>query len=61
MRFKNKPIKLIDTPGFGDTRGTEFDENHVKSIISTIKEGKSIDMIIIVINGTQARLTNRMN
>ena len=52
------PLRIIDTPGFGDTRGLNFD----KKITKLIKEGfetkfDSINAICFVAQSTKTRLT----
>ena len=38
----NNPIRLIDTAGFGDTRGKEFDDNITKDIQKSF-EGETFE------------------
>ena len=52
------PLRIIDTPGFGDTRGIEFD----KKITKLIKKGfetkfDSLNAICFVAQSSNARLT----
>jgi hypothetical protein len=49
-------IRLIDTPGLGDTRGTEHDEQHKANIVRVIRDAIFIDAILIVANGKVNRL-----
>lgn len=51
-----KKITIIDTPGLNDTRGTQFDDRHIKSIIHAIFYISGIDLICIVQNATEPRL-----
>lgn len=49
-------IRLIDTPGLADTRGTEHDEKHMASIVRVIREAIVVDGVLIVADGTTERL-----
>ena len=51
---------IIDTPGFGDSRGLQQDEKNVKSIISCLKDETYVNCVCIVINGRLARMTSNM-
>ena len=52
------PIKIIDTPGFGDTEGIEKDNEIVEQIEKFIKENlKEINAICFVAKSTNNRLT----
>lgn len=51
-------LVLIDTPGFGDTRGTQQDEENLKKIIATVEKEEFINCVCLVINGRQARMTS---
>lgn len=48
---------FIDTPGLGDTAGTEEDDRHIDKIMSFAEKTGTLAAIIIVINGTVARAT----
>jgi len=52
---KNYEIKIgfanliiIDTPGFGDSRGTKFDNDHLEKIKKTVTTEKGINCICVV-------------
>lgn len=50
-------IKILDTPGLADTRGIDMDNQHKESIANAItKDMEVIDGVIIMANGTVARL-----
>ncbi|KAJ3761096.1 hypothetical protein EV360DRAFT_93208 [Lentinula raphanica] len=50
-------INILDTPGLADTRGIDIDSKHKAAITSAIKEHfTTIDAIVILANGTLARL-----
>jgi GTP-binding protein EngB required for normal cell division len=50
-------LKIVDTPGFGDTRGHEFDKAHAKMIVDCIKNLEHIHAIVLVVSGRQCRAT----
>ncbi|XP_077075348.1 uncharacterized protein LOC143726529 [Siphateles boraxobius] len=55
-------LTIIDTPGYGDTRGVENDKEIAESLLSLIKseEGiNEIDAMCLVIKATQTRLSDR--
>ena len=48
-------VGVIDTPGFGDSRGFIQDETNVQRIISALKKEEYINCVCLIINGRQAR------
>ena len=48
-------MKIIDTPGFRDSRGVKLDDEHVKKNCDYILEEREINCIFIVQNGREAR------
>lgn len=50
-------VGIIDTPGFGDSRGMEQDEQNAKKIVAVLKSVDFINCICLVINGSVARMT----
>ena len=55
----NPPITIIDTPGFGDSRGMKFDEKIVEMIRELFKEWiDSVNGICFVASSSSARLTS---
>ena len=48
---------FIDTPGFNDTMGDSNDEKNFNAILRACKNADYIHGIILVLNGTNARLT----
>lgn len=50
-------IGVIDTPGFGDSRGMEEDKRHTQRIIAALKEVDHVNCICLVINGRLSRMT----
>ncbi|KAB5590314.1 hypothetical protein CTheo_6252 [Ceratobasidium theobromae] len=56
----NTKINILDTPGLADTRGIEQDRKHAKLINEKIQQMKLIDAVIILADGTRARLEPTM-
>ncbi len=48
-------IGVIDTPGFGDSRGFKQDKMNAQRIISALKREEYINCVCLVIHGRQAR------
>ena len=57
VEFDKMSIGIIDTPGFGDSRGIKEDKEHVKRIITTLKQEESINCVCLVINGRGSRMS----
>uniref|UniRef100_A0A0W0FTY7 AIG1-type G domain-containing protein n=1 Tax=Moniliophthora roreri TaxID=221103 RepID=A0A0W0FTY7_MONRR len=52
-----RQVNILDTPGLADTRGIDMDNHHKESIANAInKDIEVIDAVIILANGTLARL-----
>ncbi|CAD7967880.1 unnamed protein product [Amoebophrya sp. A120] len=49
-------LRVIDTPGFGDSRGFEHDKRHVSKILEAIEGVNFINAICLVINGRESRM-----
>ena len=50
-------VGLIDTPGFGDSRGMSQDKDNVKKIIATLEGEEFINCVCLIVNGRQARMS----
>jgi hypothetical protein len=48
---------FIDTPGLSDTNGVEQDDKNIEEIINTAISAGSLSAIVIIANGTEARVT----
>ena len=48
---------IIDTPGFGDSRGISTDNENFKKIQEYVKNEKGINCILVVQNGREARVS----
>ena len=53
-------MKIIDTPGFRDSRGVKLDDEHVKKNCDYILEEREINCIFIVQNGREARISTQL-
>ena len=53
---RNLTVKLIDTPGIGDTRGVEKDRENVQFILNHIAMFKDLHAICILLKPNNARL-----
>lgn len=49
------PIKIIDTPGFGDTSGIEFDKKIAKMIYEKFKEIQDLSSVCILCKYNESR------
>ena len=49
-------INIIDSPGFGDTRGEEMDKKINYMIRATLLKMKTLDYLLMVIKSTENRL-----
>lgn len=49
-------INIIDTPGFGDTRGIEMEASLNTMIQETLKGLNTVDNILLVVKSTETRL-----
>lgn len=56
VQIGNTIHDLIDTPGFGDTRGADFDKGHVEAVVNSVKATRTLRSVILVLNGRNARL-----
>jgi GTP-binding protein EngB required for normal cell division len=55
----NQSVVLVDSPGYGDCRGIEADKFVTKCFASAFKELTHLNCVGIVVNSTQARLTQK--
>lgn len=55
---RNWFMTMIDTPGFGDSRGVEVDKQHIKRIMACLGEKvHAINCVMIVVQGRESRMT----
>lgn len=50
-------VRLIDTPGIGDTRGPDFDEKNMTDILTTMSNYDELHGILILLKPNNSRLT----
>jgi GTPase SAR1 family protein len=50
-------VRLIDTPGIGDSRGVEADRSNMADILSTLSGYDTVHGILILLKSNNARLT----
>jgi hypothetical protein len=50
----------MDTPGLGDTNGHKQDDDNVDNILKTVSNTPDLNSIVIMMNGTDPRITNRV-
>ena len=56
----NKEYLFLDAPGFGDVNGSRQDEINIKNIIGAVTDLGGLSIVILVINGTNVRLTSNI-
>ena len=57
IKIGKEKLTIIDTPGFGDSRGVQLDEEHVKMIQDCILGERGINAVVIVQSGREARFS----
>lgn len=55
FNFSDKIIRLIDTPGMGDTRGLKVDKENFEKILEYLKNYKTLHGIVILIKSNETR------
>ncbi|KAI9773661.1 MAG: hypothetical protein M1840_006935 [Geoglossum simile] len=53
----NKVVRLIDTPGIGDTRGVGQDKKNMDNILSTLASFERLHGILVLLKPNNSRLT----
>ncbi|CAF0934957.1 unnamed protein product [Adineta steineri] len=59
-RQNNKRYLFLDTPGLGDVRGAQQDAANMHAIIKAIQDLGGLSVVMIVMNGANARLTTNV-
>jgi GTPase SAR1 family protein len=54
-------VRLIDTPGIGDTRGTSHDKKNMADLLSTLSGYENLHGILILLKSNNSRLTITFN
>lgn len=57
INIGSKTIRLIDTPGVGDTRAVQFDKKSMADILATLNSYEEFHGILILLKSNNARLT----
>lgn len=57
----SRTIRLIDTPGIGDTRGLHYDKQNMADILSTLSSYDDLHGILILLKSNNSRLTVTFN
>ena len=57
VEFGELKIGVVDTPGFGDSRGMKVDKDNVKKIIEALKVVEYINCVCLIINGRLSRMS----
>lgn len=58
--FEEVKLGLLDTPGFGDTRGLDQDKENVKKIVDKVNDVEYINCVCLIVNGRMARMTSQL-
>lgn len=53
-------LTIIDTPGFGDSRGMDVDQQNFERIKETVLKAGGINCICVVQNGREARMSTQL-
>lgn len=57
VEIGNLKVGIIDSPGFGDSRGFDQDKDNAKLIIDCLEAEEFLHCICLIINGRQARMS----
>lgn len=57
IKIGSSTIRLIDTPGIGDTRGIRYDRKNMADILSTLSTYDELHGVLILLKSNSARLT----
>jgi hypothetical protein len=50
----------LDTPGLGDTRGIEKDDENISMIIDEVIKTENLNAVLLMLNGTDPRINTRV-
>lgn len=61
-KLYNNPLRIIDTTGFGDTRGIEYDNKIIKDIYNLLENStiSNIKLICLLFKASETRATDRL-
>lgn len=57
LAYPGGTVRLIDTPGMGDTRGKNMDEQNLKKILQVLRNYDKLHGILILLKPNNTRLT----
>ncbi|KAJ8130220.1 hypothetical protein O1611_g3412 [Lasiodiplodia mahajangana] len=57
----DRTIRLVDTPGIGDTRGIQYDKKNMADILATLSSYDELHGILILLKSNNSRLTVTFN
>ena len=57
---KNISLSVMDTPGLGDVRGIQQDDDNANKIIETISKTNELNSIVLMLNGAEPRVNERV-
>lgn len=60
LKIGHVKLTIIDTPGFGDSRGTEVDSQNFDKIKQIILEEGGINCVCVIQNGREARMNTQL-
>lgn len=61
FKYRDLAIRLIDTPGIGDTAGVEADNGNLQHIIEYVSNFEQLHGICVMLKPNETRLTNRFS
>jgi GTPase SAR1 family protein len=61
VKIGSNTIRLIDTPGIGDTRGISYDKKNMADLLSTLSGYENLHGILVLLKSNSARLTVSFN
>ena len=53
-------LSFMDTPGLGDVRGVDKDDENTVNILDTVSKTAELNCIILMMNGAEARVSDRI-
>ena len=61
-KLYDNPLRIIDTTGFGDTRGIEYDNKIIKDIYNLLENSTiyNIKLICLLFKASETRVTDRL-
>ena len=60
IKIGHANLTVIDTPGFGDSRGTTVDTSNFEKIKQIVLEEGGINCVCVIQNGREARISTQL-